>query len=526
MAHLSKIFSKTPVDIPNRSGFDMSFENLLTMKVGTLTPVLCEECIPNETYNLGHVSQIQLPPMATNFYGRIDLRFEAFFVPMRILWQGWQNFWTMPENNPYGNPVIRPSKVPSASIEDGSLMSRGSLLDYLGFKGPERVTTNLYSIPNILPVVAYHKIWDDWYRAPKIQKPAFVNRASASPIVSALPWLSDSLNFSPGLFQLLADGVSMWSLRQRNWAKDYFTTCALYPQASGDVNGASVEIPVADTKAYMTIGALRAANTLQRWLERNNIAGERYSDQIKAQYGVMPSDAVLDRPIFLGSDVLGIYNKSVYTQAQTDNTSNNPFIGSVGSSGASAAGFKDGQLVDNFRTTEHGYLMVLASIVPHAYYSTGVRRQLYHSKVGDFAIPLLQGLGEQAVYVGELSISEGSSEYNKDIFGYQQQYSEYKYHDDEVHGLLVDGQSLAAFALQRSFDGSNPPVLGSSFLEIPTDYLDQVTAVSATTSDYGAWLDCYLSLKKVSPLSEYVIPTLGDLRDTHKEDIPYRGRYL
>lgn len=88
MAHLSKLFTKTPIDIPNRSGFDMSFENLLTLQIGTLVPILCEEVIPNETYNIGHVTQVQLPPMATNFYGRLDMRFEAFFVPNRILWQG------------------------------------------------------------------------------------------------------------------------------------------------------------------------------------------------------------------------------------------------------------------------------------------------------------------------------------------------------------------------------------------------------------------------------------------------------
>ena len=90
MAHLSKVFTERKVDIPNRSGFDLSFENLLTLKCGTLVPVLCEEVIPNETFSLGHMTQVQLPPMATDFYGRVDFRLEAFFVPNRILWGGWQ----------------------------------------------------------------------------------------------------------------------------------------------------------------------------------------------------------------------------------------------------------------------------------------------------------------------------------------------------------------------------------------------------------------------------------------------------
>lgn len=71
-------------------------------------------------------------------------------------------------------------------------------------------------------------------------------------------------------------------MRQRNYAKDYFTTASLYPQASGDISGSTVAAPVESDQATFTISQLRQANVLQRWLERNNIAGERYADQIKA----------------------------------------------------------------------------------------------------------------------------------------------------------------------------------------------------------------------------------------------------
>ena len=120
MSHTSKIFTTQKVDVPNRSGFDLSHENLLTMKVGTLTPILCEEVLPNETYSLGHMTQVQLPPMATDFYGRVDFRMEAFFVPNRVVWGGWQNFYTMPQNNPYGTPVVRPTQVPSLLLSSAS----------------------------------------------------------------------------------------------------------------------------------------------------------------------------------------------------------------------------------------------------------------------------------------------------------------------------------------------------------------------------------------------------------------------
>lgn len=519
MAHLSKIFTKVPVDIPNRSGFDLSFENLLTMKVGTLTPVLCEEVIPNETYSLGYLSQVQLPPMATNFFGRVDLRLEAFFVPMRILWGGWQNFFTMPTNNPYGEPTVRPTQVPTLNLQPSFPFQKPmELFDYLGIRNfPDQ--KNAMEI-NILPLVAYHRIYDEWYRNSKITKPAFVRATTASTSrfkVSNLPWISgDYIIDSETIDEFnLADGVSLFDLRQRCWAKDYFTTASLYPQADGTVTGATAA--VADGK--ISISSLRSANVLQRWLERNNIAGERYADQINAHYGVMPSDALIDRPIFLGSSKFGVYNRSVMQTVNqpTNSTTQNPFT-SVGSKGASTSGSGSSSLFGKFHSTEHGYIMVLASIVPHANYASGMRKYLLHTRIGDFAFPLMQGLGEQSIDVRELNSSLQSA-----TFGYQQQYSEYKYHDDEVHGLLRPGQSLESFVLSRAF---NTTALNTDFVTIPTTAMDNVTAVKGDLSKYGAWADFYFSFKKVSPLSEYVQPTLGDLRNTHKENIDYRGKQL
>ena len=534
MSHTSKIFTSQKVDIPNRSGFDMSFENFLTMKVGTLTPVLCEEVLPNETYDLGFLGQVQLPPMATDFYGRVDLRLEAFFVPNRIVWGGWQDFMTMPVNNPFSATVVRPTTVPylkytgNAGVNSNAFFGKGSLADYLGIKVsvPKNGDEFNFSIPNLLPFLAYHKIYDDWYRNSKIQKPVYVKATTAGNSLKNIPYISNTNNsFSNPDSMMLGDGLNLFRLRQRNWAKDYFTTAALYPQASGDTTGSTVEVDGDSNK--FSIGALRAANTLQRWMDRNNVAGERYADQIKATFGCYPSDSTTDRAIFLGSESLGIYNKSVFTTAESSESSNNPFSGSVGSKAANAQAVGDGKLIDSFKTTEHGYIMVIASIVPHATYGTGTRRQLLHHQVSDFANPLLQGLGEQAIYTAELSDTLVADPVDKgNIFGYQQQYSEYKYHDDEVHGLLRDGGNLESFALQRTFGNFSTIGLNSAFIEIPTNYMDQVTSVSSTLSQYGAWANFFFSFKKVSPLSEYVIPTLGDLKDTHKEDVPYRGTML
>lgn len=528
MAHLSKIFTKTPIDLPNKSGFDMSHENIFTTRCGTLTPCLVEELLPNDEISLGEMCQVQLPPMATDFYGRIDACIEAFFVPFRILWAGWQDFITSPTTSPYAPSTNAPKALPSLNVSTAlfdTFLSRGSLADYLGLKGyPSDASENIV-IPNALPFLAYHKIFQDWYMNTEIQKPPFIpfsNTYSPS-YVASVPYRRDSSSISIDSTQAnkLYDGTQVTALRQRLWAKDYFTSANLYPQAGG---ASELSFDVADAKGSFTIASLRAANVLQRWLERNNIAGYRYADQIKAQFGCLPSDAVLDRSIFLGRAVHSVYTKSVYNTAGTpsDSETNNPFGGSASKFGTSQA-VGEGSLIKKFRATEHGFIFCMFSLVPHAYYSTGTRRMLMRSKIGDFAFPLLQGIGEQAIGVNEL-VTQNSIILNDRPFGYTDQYAEYKYHDDEVHGLLVDGESLASFALQRSF--FSPPTLGSDFLEIPIDFLDQVTAVTGTASKFGCWVDMYLSMKKVSTLSAYQIPTLGDIKNTHKEYIDKGGRRL
>lgn len=567
MSKLSKIFSDIPVDIQNRSGFDMSHYNIGDGKTGTLIPVLCEEMLPNDTVSLGFMDKIQLLPMATNFSGRIDMRFEAFFVPNRILWGGWQDFQTLPDNNPYQTPFERPTIAPYFTNRDSipgdsaadffdSTFGPQTLFDYLGYGssrsawlGPSSATVPSAKLKiSALPFIAYQRIYDEWYRNPRITQPIFVRPTSPAKTglhVYELPWvgkITSSLNPSSSLegaiwledssTTRLADGSSLTTLRQRCWGDDYLTTCALYPQANGSISGTPIKIQGSD----LTISDLRTANVLQRWAERRNVAGPRYADQLLATWGVMPSDAIIDRPIFLGSYSHGVYTSPIFnsnsvsgSSAESSGQGKNPYSKFPASSAGQSDGVGQGSLVNNFHVTEHGFLMVIASLVPHAFYSTFKRSYLKRTKIADFANPLLQGLGEQAVTTdlpqGDVFqlIATGN---NETTWGYTPQYSDYKYHNDEVHGTRRDTNSNKYFALQRSIYSGEDNSLSTAFLEIPTDFLDQVSNVATSSAGCSYMYDIYFSLKIVRTLSEYVIPTLGDLKDVHKQRIPFRGRQI
>ena len=586
MSHISKLFQDHKVQIKNKSGFDLAHSNFLTQKCGQLTPVCTIPMLPNDSISLGFMSQIKLPPMATSFYGRVDYRLEAFFVPYRILWGGWENFYTQPIADPYGTAVERPHFLPN--YQDRFVgkravnFKRGSLADYLGIKGAEvtSVAEKTYydRVNNIFPFLAYHKIYDDWYRNANIQKPAFVRKTAFAngdscgclPFYPSTVTVSDTFNQSGSVGSdmsgivdedtlgdggkntplsalsfnrnqfgrlivstKLADGFSLFDLRQRNWSKDYFTTATLYPQQNGTTAGAGIKSALdtadqehPDGSTTFSISQIRQANILQKWLERNNIAGSRYADQIRATFGVLPSDAMLDRPIFLGGSSFGIYTNSIAQTVNSDKgASSNPYSGTAGADAGQTSGFGKDSLIDKFTATEHGIIMVIGSIVPHATYSTGTSRMFAMSQFGDIPNPMFEGLGQESILTAELSLLGNDAGVDNKVFGYVDQYAWMKYMNDEVHGLLVDGESLESFSLQRSFN-SDSAKLDSSFIQIPLDYLDQVLAVKQEKSGFSSWANFYFDVKKTSLLSQYTIPTLGEPKNTHTETVPNTGRSL
>lgn len=542
-----------PVPVPNSSGHYNAWTNSFSTKCGTLTPCMCKEVFPGDERQLDIAAQVQLPPMATDFYGRVEARFEAFFVPNRLLWAGWKDFITDKKSWPKtlgaaGQPLLRPTSLPRL-YQTGVLaddvqknFSAGSLADYLGCRisldGLDSATTVVLN--NVLPFVAYARVYDDWYRNPRIQTPLFAPHSLVStatnytlahlPYISvdggdATPWSDAGPTIS--LTDIYFDGTNVFTLRQRNWDDDYFTTCTYEPQAGDDT---AVGITLDENSGEFTISSLRAANSLQQWKERNNVAGPNYDDQIFARFGVRPADAFSNRAVYLGSYRMPVYNKSVYQSSRSLGEAGdaNPFS-SVGSKYANSVGSGSGNLFGrvggNFKVTEHGFIMVIFSLVPIASYASGVERMFNRRVIGDIPDPMLQSVGQQAIYQYELNGARTAAGFSDAVYGYNDRYIELNEYKNEVHGLLRDGSSLDAFALQRSFTGSDtsPDKINSEMIQIPIEYLDQVCATAQNVSKFGCWVDCAFSERKISKFVEYAIPTLGLPANSHMVDIPDGG---
>lgn len=532
MSHTSKVFNKVPVKVQDRSGFDMSHENLFSAKIGTLIPASVEEVMPGDVVSVGGAVSVELPPLATNFKGRVDARLEAFFVPNRLLWAGWQDYICQDPNH---KPVV-PGFAVATSIPKVRLgvsnAGAGSLADYLGVKSFYKGTGDANTADvNALPFLAYQKIIDDWYRDSNIQQPFFTDGMNTTDTANKegcmyAPYLREGYTWiGTGVgSQYSAIGYNnrpLYGLAQRNFAKDYYTTMTTAPQAGAAAElqfkvDATVDSDTNTQDGSFSIASLRTANALQKWLERNNIAGTRYYDQILAHYGVLPSDAAFQRAVLLGSMTTPVIVNSISQQAQgTNSQTKNPYANSTGAQFGRGNAFGKDRLIDNFEVKEHGFIIIMFSLVPHAYYSTGSRRYITHRSTSDtYAFPEFAGVGDQPIYKDELT-SDTNLIGSESSIGYAQRYAEYKYHDDEIHGLLRDGENLNSFVLSRGFDSS--VALSSSLLEIPTTFMDSVMVTTAGVSGFNAIVDAYFDAKYLRVLPEYSLPTLCDGEDNGKK---------
>lgn len=554
-------FTHVPLNVPKLSGFDKSHQNLLTSKVGTITPIMIDELIPGTKVHFKLALSAQLPPLASDTFMRCSIKTEAFFIPFRLLAGSMESWFTDTEvefmdasgSRDYGSmkgflPCI--GNFGSNSSTLGPMVTGvGTLGDYLGIQSSAGLLQG--EVISAMPFLAYWRVIDDWYRNTLVERPAFVrptayvllNTSSTSspnpspsaviPVAGTAPYyfFTENIRQSSGTSGIvsnyvfstaeslsLANGYYLTDLAQRNFGADYFTTATPSPQQG---NPQVVSFNTSSSTGQFSIAALRAANSLQQFTERNNLCGVRYQDQLKGRYGVNLSSGVAQRAIFIKSGSFEVYSKGIYQNSnniltgdsdadnQAGNNSNNPF-GSVGTKFGSASAAGEGMSFD-FTADEPGYLLVNATLVPRVTYSSGVHRRFTNyvgaGSLTDLANPILQNVGPQPIYQYEL---DGDLTDQASVFGYTDRYASFKTMSDELHGLVRDGQSLQSFALQRSFAASSSPQINTSFLKIPTTFLDQVTAVSQNVSNYGYWMDCYMDYKVAMPLAKYSLPSLQD----------------
>lgn len=133
---MANIFRKKDayIDRVNRSTFDLSFVNNLTMKFGAITPVCLLPASFGDSFQINARFNLQLLPTVFPIQTQLYVRLHFVYVRTRTLWEDWMSFFGGDETvtPPWIDPTAEdtPQGHKQFNIDDD--LQTGGLADYLG----------------------------------------------------------------------------------------------------------------------------------------------------------------------------------------------------------------------------------------------------------------------------------------------------------------------------------------------------------------------------------------------------------
>ena len=476
-------FATVPAANIPRSSFYRPSSLTTTFDADDLIPIYVDEILPNDTFNMDCTALIRLnSPTLHPLMDNMSADIHWFFAAYRYLWTNWEKMHGA-QDDPgdsiaYTTPVI--------STETAWNMGSTTGFSPLGvaFGLPYVNGVDLSEI-SALPLRAYNKIWNDWYRDENLQDSVVENTDDGPDTVSATPASSDynvlkrgkrydyftsalpSLQKGTAVQMPLAGSAPIYSTSTPGGLADqiikdgvgsssemYLNAAVTNLRAGNAVSGTETLFADLLSATGPSLNDLRLAIATQQLLERDMRSGTRYREHLLAHFGADNDDLRLMRPEYLGGGTVQIQVNSVPNTSEDASQKQGELTGygyGTGSSGFTKT-FK-----------EWGVLIGLVSVKADLTYSQGLDRMWTKSTRYDYAYPILANIGEQAVLDKEIYYATDGQ--NDDVWGYQPRYEEYRFKNSRLTGLmLVDhGSTLSSWHLSEDF--ASRPSLGSSFIE-------------------------------------------------------------
>ena len=265
-------------------------------------------------------------------------------------------------------------------------------------------------------------------------------------------------------------------------------------------NLSSVTVDLANVAA-ITINELRLAFAIQRLLERDARGGTRYTEVLRAHFGVSSPDARLQRPEYLGGKRVPVNMNQVLQMSASseDSPQGNTAAYSLTSDVSSSF---------TYSATEHCYILGLACVRTDHSYQQGIERMFSRKRRFDFYYPALANIGETAILNKEIFAS-GNAGTDDQAFGYQEAWAEYRYKPNRISGAFRSQYDQSLDVWHYGDDYSELPTLSASWMAETTANVDRTLSVPSATEDQMIF-DFAIKLKCTRPMPIYSVPGLID----------------
>lgn len=522
-------------DVP-RSKFVGTWSRKTAFDAAYLVPFLIDEVLPGDhlSYNVTAYIRLSTPVFPIFDNQRIDTFF--FYVPARILWTNWAKF--MGEQASPADTIAYTIPILNLAVADLTL---NSIYDHFGLPvgniaGGETIDVNS------LPLRAYNRIWNDWFRDQNVMDSIPVRTGDTGDLVadyalrrrskahdyftSALPWPQKftapsipiaglapvrgigalNSNWLGGVQAVLetpaTPGGAAVGNNYGNWKQfwDPAINNQIFLRGELSSSGGTIQPYIyADlsTATGVAINQFRQAFLINQLLERDARGGTRYVELIRSHFGVTNPDFRLQRPEYIGGGQTPLVITPI---AQTAPTATEP-LGALGAAGTAA-----GNHNASYAATEHGYIIGLINVRTELSYQQGLHKLWDRRTRYDFYWPALAQLGEQSILRREIYCT-GNDASDLTVFGYQERWHEYRTHVSEVTGIFRSNVAGTLDAWHLAQDFASAPTLSQTFIQEDPP-MSRVLAAGTLAANQQYLADIMISRTAVRPIPSFGTPVM------------------